>query len=62
MLSDGPWDLQLLFVPDCRMQDVLDLINRSRPSAPKVHAAIPSIFDEVFIDEEGDEDDVGAGL
>ena len=51
-------DLQLVFVPDNRMEEVLELINRSRPSAPRVHT-VPSIFDEVFIDEGefGDEDE-----
>ena len=49
-------NLQLLFVPDSRMEEVLDLIDGSRSSAPRIHA-LPTIFDEVFIDEGEDEDE-----
>ena len=54
-------NLQLMFVPDSRMREVLALVNGRNPSAPKAFA-LPSIFDEVFIDEGEDEDEPGAGV
>ena len=49
-------NLHLLFIPDNRLREVLDLLNISGPSpASKTHT-VPSIFDEVFIDEGEDED------
>ncbi len=54
-------DMQLLFVPDDRVREVLDLIEGRRPAAIRAHT-VQSIFDEVFIDEGEDEDAPGAGL
>lgn len=53
--------LQLMFVPDSRMREVIALVNSCSPSSPRAYA-VPSIFDEVFIDEGEDEDELGAGL
>ena len=57
-------DLVPLLVPRARAREVEALLGLSLtdPAAPMVPGAAPRVFDEVFVDLGGDDDEPGGGL
>ncbi len=54
-------NMQLMFVPDDKLREVLEIVKGRDPCSLKA-PAIPSIFDEVFVVEDGYEVEPGAGV